>query len=372
MKSSILFLLLLGRAAVAAELPCGPAEAGTITLDGITDDWSDVSGLDGGGRDPNASFTVKCNVIDNRMLALLIDVRDNYFVRTPRALPGEDHLELTVGGSRLTLFPGDASHLKDKLLPPAAKWVKTASALQPNGWAVELELPLAKLPGWKPGSPSIALAARLFDCDSKAALKTERTVALDGRIVFAEADASLDSFLHDRGLSRAQVFWDKPIALGKKSGARVVLAGRLMALIADGFLFVELPFADKKDLKDVRLVDLAGDGREAIVMRYAERGGGGAREVLAVFRPIGDEQIRRVFACEVAKSSGASRVENKVSFVKRGKATDLVVEAGAATGFTQANYREAQAEDMIPILLPWADDRRARYQFSGDEYRRGQ
>jgi hypothetical protein len=367
--------------ASAADLPCGPAEKDAITLDGLTDDWSDVPGVDA-AADGDASFTLKCNTIDDRTLALLIDVHDGYFVRTPRAAPGEDHLELTLGGKKLVIFPGDADKLKDKVTPPAG--VRLVSALQPKGFAVEMFVPLSSVPGWKKGLPSLALSVKFLDCDSKSALKTEHQPTLDGHIVFAESDASLDAFLQDRRLTRAQVYWDQPMALGKKSGARAVLAGRYLAVLSDGFVFLELPFAERKDLHDIKLLDLAGDGREALVMRYAERGGTGAptkgggaagpvsgtREVLAVYRAAGDEQVARVFACEVGKSAGANRLDNKISFVKRGRATDIVIEAGAATGFSQANYHETPAQDMLPILLPWGEERRARYQFSGDEYRR--
>src|SRR4051812_38151151 len=320
MKSAFLFLLVLccARPASAAEVPCGPAEKDTIALDGLTDDWSDVAGIDSAG-DAGASFTLKCNVVEARTLALLIDVRDNYFVRTPQAKAGEDHLELTLNGKKLVVFPGDAAKIKDKVIPE--KGVRLTSALQTHGWAVELMLPLSWVPGWKPRLPSISLAAKFLDCDSKAALKTERTSEMSGRIVFAEADAALDAFLKDRGLSRSQIYWDKPMALGKKAGARAVLAGRWLAVLSDGFLFLELPFHDKKDLRDIKMVDLAGDGRDAVVLRYVERGAGGAREVLAVYRPVGDSQIARVFACEIGKSAGANHIDDKVSFVKRGRAT---------------------------------------------------
>jgi hypothetical protein len=56
--------------------------------------------------------------------------------------------------------------------------------------------------------------------------------------------------------------------------------------------------------------------------------------------------------------------------VRRGKATDILIEAGSAVGFDAASYKEAPAEDVIPVLLPWGDDRKARYQFRGDEYSR--
>ncbi|MCU1277872.1 MAG: hypothetical protein JWM53_1418 [bacterium] len=356
----------------AADLPCGPAEKGTINLDGLTDDWSEVEGLDAGGKDLNLSFTLKCNV-EERTVMLLIDVRDSYFVRTKAAKPGEDHLELTLAGHRLTIFPGDA-----RAIPTLARWgskpaknIKAVSALQQNGWAVELAVPMSAIPGYKVGMP-LAYKLQAADCDSKAALKTERTVESAGSIVFAEGDAALEGFLKDRNLKRSDIWFDKGISLGGKSGGRVVLAGRLLAFITDGYVFIELPVKQRADVKEARLADLAGDGRQAILMRYVERGAGGTRDVLAAWRVVGDSEIRRVFAVEVGKQGAAGRIDDKVAFVKRGRATDIVIDAGAAGGVSAATWKESPAEDMIPVMLPWADDRHARYQFSGDEYKRAQ
>jgi hypothetical protein len=356
----------------AADLPCGPAEKGTINLDGLTDDWAEVEGIDAGGKDPNLSFTLKCNV-EERSIMLLVDVRDSYFVRTRAAKPGEDHLELTLAGHRLTIFPGDA-----RAIPTLARWgtkpaknVKAVSALQQNGWAVELAIPMSAIPGYKVGMP-LAYKLQAADCDSKAALKTERTIESAGSIVFAEGDAALEGFLKDRSLKKSDIWFDKGISLGGKSGGRVVMAGRLLAFITDGYVFIELPVKQRADVKETRLVDLAGDGRQAILMRYVERGGGGTRDVLAAWRVVGDSEIRRVFAVEVGKQTAAGRVDDKVAFVKRGRATDIVVDAGAASGVSAATWKETPAEDMIPVMLPWADDRHARYQFAGDEYKRAQ
>lgn len=354
----------------AADLPCGPADPGTIQLDGLTDDWNGVDGIDAGGRDPNLSFTVKCNVQSNA-LYLLVQVRDNYFVRTKQARPGEDHLVLSLAGHPLTIYPGDAARIPSRVTwgRKPAKKVQIASALQPDGWAVELALPLAQVPGFRSGMPDLAFHLTAYDCDSKAALKTERTVDTVGRLRFSAGSSALDGFLQDRHLQASDVFWSRPIRLGHKSGARVLLAKSYLAAITDEYVYVSLPFSGRADVKDVRLVDLTGDGRQAIVIRYLERSGAGAREVLAVFRAEG-EQIQRVFAAEVGKSEGASHLEDKVGFVRRGRATDILIEAGSAVGFTQATYREAPAEDMLPVMLPWGDDRKARYQFHGDVYQR--
>src|SRR6185312_15388777 len=187
-----LFLVLTSAtAARAADLPCGPAEPGTVTLDGLTDDWGEVAGIDAGARDPNLSFTLKCNT-EGQTLLLLVDVRDSYFVRTRAAKPGEDHIALTLAGHTLTIFPGDA-----RAIPTLVRWgtrpakgIKAVSALQQAGWAVELAIPMSVIPGYKVGAP-LAYRAAVADCDSKAALKTERTVDSTGSIVFAEGDAAL-------------------------------------------------------------------------------------------------------------------------------------------------------------------------------------
>ena len=375
MKHALLLLVLIPATARAADLPCGPAEKGTINLDGLTDDWAEVPGLDAGGRDANLSFTIKCNTEESNLM-LLVDVRDSYFVRTKAAKPGEDHIELTLAGHRLTVFPGDA-----RAIPTLVRWgskpaknIKAVSALQQAGWAVELAIPMSAIPGYKVGMP-LAYKAEVADCDSKAALKTERTVDSSGSIVFAEGDSALDGFLKDRNLRKSDIWFDKGISLGGKSGGRVVVAGKYLAFITDGYVFIELPIKSRADVKDARVVDLAGDGHGAVVMRYVERGGGGSRDVLAAWRIVGDSEIRRVFAAEVGKQSAAGRVDDKVAFVKRGRATDVVIDAGAPAGLSAATWRETPAEDMVPVMLPWAPDkdgRHARYQFQGDEYKRAQ
>jgi hypothetical protein len=380
MKHAIWGLVLLaagaGRSA-AADLPCGPAERGTVQLDGILDDWQEVEGIDVGGRDPNLSFTLKCNLEPGALL-LLVDVRDNYFVRTKQARPGEDHITLTLSGKPLIIYPGDASAIPTRVTWGAAtpaNRVRAFSALQDKGYAVELQLPLGAVPGYRAGMP-LPFKAEVADCDSKAQLKVERSLDTQGSIVFAEGDNALESFLKDRGLKRGDVYFDRGVALGGKSGARLLLAAgkdkQYLAALSDGFTYIELPYRTRADLKEARIFDLAGDGRQALVLRYVERGGQGVREVLGIWRVVSESQIERVFAAEVGKSAGANRIDDKVSFIKRGRATDILIEAGAASGFSAANFKEEPASDMVPILLPWGDDRRARYQFSGDQYRRAQ
>jgi hypothetical protein len=150
----------------------------------------------------------------------------------------------------------------------------------------------------------------------------------------------------------------------------VVLAGKYLATIAnDGFGYVELPAADGKDVQKPQLVDLAGDGRSAVLVRYTERGEGGAREVLAAFRatPSG---LSRFFAVELGKQVGNGRLATKLTLKPRGKATDVIVDVQPATDMTAERYQEAPASDMEAILLPWSGPKRVTYTFGGDGYQK--
>jgi hypothetical protein len=78
--------------------------------------------------------------------------------------------------------------------------------------------------------------------------------------------------------------------------------------------------------------------------------------------------FQRTFACETAKQQGNARIENKYKFVSRGKGQELHVQVGRSAGFSAESYKENPAEDVIPILLPWGEQKSARYRFREDGY----
>lgn len=377
-----LVVLSLGAAsaASAADIPCSPVEKGDVHLDGMLDDWSGVAGLEMGGRNADLSFTAKCRY-DGSKLYLSVDVRDSYLVRTKQVRPGEDHVEIALGdgvrSERLVVYPADGS------APRKLRWasgrtlrgVEIADSLQPAGWSVEAAIPLVNVPGWEPGVPEFRLAVGVVDCDAKSR-PVERarltTAPLDspkdlGRVELEEARAALEGFLRDRGLTPADIVFDQVgrIRLGGK--ARVLLVGKYLVAITEEYSYVGLPVMERADVREIRLVDLAGEGREAVLVRYVERGGVGTREVLAAFRLTG-EGMTRTFGCEVAKSLGGRRLETRVTLAKRGEASDIVVEALPALGWDETTYKERPAEDLVSIPLPWGEARRLRFHFKGDDY----
>jgi len=354
----VLALLSFPVLARAADLPCPPIEAGSVSLDGLDDEWKDAQAASGG--DAQAGVSIRCDT-EGKNLYIEIEATDQRVVRTSQARPGEDHVTLTVGKKKVTIWPASGT-LKGKVTPS----MKMASASSDKGFVIELGVPLA-FAGQGRSPDRIPFQLEFDDCDSAATLKTEHTAKVDGDLAFTSGPSTLDAFLQDRGLSRDVVKWQHG-ARDHGHAVQLVLAGKTLAALTDGYTYIELPVADSTDVHDPQVVDLAGDGRSAVVLRYTERGDGGSREVLAAYRFDG-KALHPVFQAETGKQTSGGKLTTKVTLAKHGRGTDVVLEAQPAQGLTAATYKEEPATDVVPILLPWAD-KKATYTFSGDSYKR--
>ena len=148
---------------------------------------------------------------------------------------------------------------------------------------------------------------------------------------------------------------------------RVVIAGRYVAAISDEYVYAEVSMAK---LLEARFIDLAGDGREAIVLRYEELlDDGWRREVLAAFR-LRPEGLRRVFASELGHARGKQRLATRWRFVKRGRASDLLVEALPAVEIDATSQRASTEPELQPLPLPWDPRPRVLYRFAGEGFSR--
>ena len=157
---------------------------------------------------------------------------------------------------------------------------------------------------------------------------------------------------------------------GEPGVERVVVARTTLGVLAEGYTFLELPVAAPADLLAVQVVDLGGTGKSSFVVHYQEHGGGGSREVLAIWALRGGS-FARVFAHEVAKKLGASRLTNRFELVPRtGKGqrgVDLVIEVSEVSGFAVDTWNETPAADMAPILLPWGEKHKEVWHFDNDQ-----
>jgi len=382
------------KAGAAVDIPCVLGDEGGFTVDGLLTEWRDIPGtdLDQGDRvivgreswrgEKDLSLTVRC-VRTDKNLYMSFDVSDNYLVRMKEAKPGEDHIEIVIAENatfhRLAIYPSDMRGVPRKIAGDQrmAKALEVAEALQTYGYSVEIRLPLRAIPGFRERAPSLVGAVSVADCDSKVLGKTEKVIssadglgssAQLGRFTFGETVDMVGHFLKSVGLGPRDVVFDKTFEMGGDPGKeRVVLAGPYFAIIGEEYHYVKLNVQSPKDILDFRVLDLAGDGIHYVVVRTVERAPSGSRQILHAFRMVG-AGIQRPFAAEVAKEQGKNRIISKVSFVRFKKKTDILIEAGRAEGWDANTFKEAPADDVIPILLPWGEKTKARYRFQKDEF----
>lgn len=363
-------VFILGAApAAAAELVCAKVAAGTVVVDGLLDDWSGPEEIRTGPDARDASFAVRC-AYDDRTLYLAVDVTDDRLIRSIKPRPVDDHLVLGLGTGRWEIYPGSVeAHAKLAVVGP--KGLTLVDSLQKRGWSVELSVPRAKLPGVRRGGPSVPFRLAFHDADVAAAPRIETVVDFgDGSLVLEEADALLGEFLAQVKLRRRDIALDVTADVDGVSGPeRVVWGGRYIGILGRGFAYIELPAAADRDVLEVRVVDLAGDGKSSLLVRYVERGNGGSREVLGVWN-VRNQTIARLFAHEIGKTLGRARLTNVWELLpKKGKRRghDLLIRAGEAAGVTRDTWNETPAEDMVPILLPWGDKTKEVWHFDNDE-----
>jgi hypothetical protein len=390
-------LVLLAPEALANEIPCSPVEAGTIQLDGLLNDWQGAEGVgidkeeqiltgkkEWSGPD-DLSFDVYCNY-DETYLYLAVDIKDEYFIRSRKA-KGDDHLMVLFGSKKLVVYPGDLRGIPGRVTwgtHGRAKDIKMAEAMQPKGYSVELRFPLKSVPGYKAGVAALPGAVWVADSDSKAQGKVQTVMGTapsgsKGSLTFAQAKADLSGFLKDRGYSTSDIRMKASAdVVGDSRPEQVLLVGRTIGIIGEGlpggsYFFLDLA-KKAKDIFWLKIVDLNGDKKMEILARYAERGGNGRRELVAVFRFDASNKFVRSFAHEILKGQGSSVVTNRFSLKPRkgrGKkrgGVDLIFDMPKAQGFTEASYREIPAQDCFPILLPWDSTKKRHFRFEGEEY----
>lgn len=387
--------ILVGCAALAAvgtlSSPAGAQGKGTtqtcrqvapefFEIDGMLDDWKGLPLRVAGSGKADASFALRC-AFDKTTLFVSIDVRDDSVLRTKKARLDHDDslmLQLAVGRGGATetlrLLPGvdevAPKRVWNKGKPP--RGVVIEDTRQQRGWSVELAIPFARIRGFGKSTPALSVRAAYSDGD-KYGEKIQETVEHRGTLELSSGTALLASFLGATKLRKQDLRLDVLVNVDDESGAeRVVAGGAVVGVLGDSYHFFELPVASPADVLRVKAVDLEGKGRAYLVVEYRQRGNGGSRDVVGIWR-FGGAHFARVFAFEVRKQLGPNTLTATWSFTPPGKhrklkkkqkrGFDLVIEAGKAVGWDEDSYPEQPLDDIKAILLPWEDQSSAVYWF---------
>jgi hypothetical protein len=193
-----------------------------------------------------------------------------------------------------------------------------------------------------------------------------------------------EGYRRDRGVAGRARFDLTADVTGDKQPERVVVHDRDLVVFGKGFkggagyTFISLPqFAAGSDIVDVSTRDVTGDGKADLVVKglvhvNAPKASGVVdREVVLVFQIAGDA-LRRVFACEVARSMGKKRVQGSMQFVATGKDAEIELSPGKAIEWDERSYPFNQDYAPIggiePLLLPWGGNKPIRYRFTGNGF----
>ena len=376
--------------AAPANHTCQAVEDGVVEVDASLDDWRGLAPLRRGARSADASFELRC-AFDAGQLYLSVRLRDERLIRSARRGAGgrgEDalHLSLRAGAApwTMTFFPGTSGFQARR---EAGHGARADDSLLDDGWQIELAVPLRRIPGWGGPTPLLLGEVSYADVDRPGAAAEDRP-SFRGALHFSTHQPALRGFLSTAGLSPGVLRLDQLAQLdGLPGSERAVAGGRFLGVLTDSFAFIQLPLESPGDLRRVELIDFDGDGRSSLLAHYVERGGGGSREVVTVWRVNAAGELERALGLEVALELGGRKLVNRWSLVAAGsrraggksprrarngpaRPVDIVVEVAPEdnAGWDAASFaRVTPSPDARPILTPWAGKRAVVYYFDGEQ-----
>lgn len=197
----------------------------------------------------------------------------------------------------------------------------------------------------------------------------------------------LEAYRRDAGLAAgAKPRFDLEVHVdGDPKPERVALFGRDIVVLGPsfkggtGYARMSLTqFTDDKDVGELTVRDLDGDGAAEIIVRGARHAKGPAGEDVSIeglfVYQVKGGSIARVFAIETGREMGKMRVQGLVQFIpaKRGRGFDVDARPGLAKGWTQKTYPWAQepagSGPVEPLLLPWGGVPNVRYSWNGSAF----
>ena len=147
------------------------------------------------------------------------------------------------------------------------------------------------------------------------------------------------------------------------------------------FTYITLPVKDPKDVVHVTARDLTGDGKAEVLvraiqrMKTSEEFGGVVvdRHAMLVYKVFKDK-LQRIYAAETGRQVGKKRVLGSIAFKPAGNGYALELKAGRVIGWTKDTYpfpvETSPSGGLEPLLVPWGDTTKLRYEFDGSTYAR--
>ncbi len=360
-----------------------PSVPGAIEVDAFFDDWNGftsftfghlVSGDLTGPNDLAGTVNVAC---DGATFFVGVQVKDD--VLQPGAGRGGDRLALVfaIDGRRRTLDVAlndleGARAATMKLDGKAVPDGRLSSTTRKDGWAVELSLPVAALPGITAGSFGFSAVVSDVDHDPT---KTETVIATapaggPPNLRFDTTAGLFDQYLAERGALAAEYGRRRTDVNGDGAPEEVVVNAADVVVLGRGlpggaiYFYFTHAWGDGSTLQNLELRDVDGQpGHEIVVTHSRWVVPDELRvEILEVYG-VRDGFLKRMFGQKLAEERPREQAELRSSlrFVapnKRGEPHRIAVSPATVTGLTRETWSPAETgRSYEPIPLPWDQDK---------------
>lgn len=374
----------------APRLACPMVEPKTIRIDGIINEWNEVTpltlstsdivlGADKRNNDKDLSVDIRCVYAEGEGVYLLVEVTDSRIIVGGKNQDHNDHVIISLGDptQKLTVIPPDES--RKAMASGLPKNAMARAVRQELGYAIELGIPWGT---WNlsPDLIEVPISVTIYDTDSSVVGKPETVIALDkldyprtSRFEFASIRALQDQIFDKLGLSEADIKSSKigNYAAGKKM-ERAIWAGKYIIVIGGdaGISFFYMQLAeDTENVLKCQEMDVDGDGVMDFFTELKVVDHPNEWKMVAIWshRPRG---IERIFAHMLEFSSGEHFLYNVYKLTEKNKKT--VIEFSfvkASASITPKNWKGTPTDpDMQPLIMPWDKPAKRTYTFAFGKY----
>lgn len=367
-------------ALLATLVGVAPASEGEIKVDGFFQEWAERPALPlshairGDLSGPGDLEGEARLAWDAAHLYVALEVKDDLFTHGRPARGDRVELRITPGGKRakpvrlnvvLNDLEGTPPVVYRGKKPLAG--ARTYGTTRVKGWAVELSVPLAALPGLHDGPFGFALLVFDTDYDStktEAVLSTAPLPGAGDPLAGFRLDATssaLEAYYAERG-GRADAlrFIETNIA-GDDRAEAVTINPRDLAIVGAGlpgdtlFLYFTHGWGVDTTLRKVEVLDLDGRPGQEILVERDSPGWSGARDTVVEVYGLHDGYLKRMFALQIAEVGSDYEARARYRLRKgRDGARRFVVERARVKG-RDADTWDTPTGDIqyAPIPLPW-------------------
>lgn len=354
-----------------------------------------VSGVDRWMNDQDASVGFAL-ARDDQFLYIAAEVRDDQIVRSREHRNTEDAIVISIGvraGSRtvgydIALQPGVPGSFAGQVEFRGARSGAVAGArvVEENlqgggGFTIEAQIPWTSLPDVRQNLASLRGRVAYHDADSPGRGGIESVLATgpgDGRnyeqlapargSTVSTATDLITQFRQAQNLVTSEPFLDRSGNIaGDAQLERVVMFPRYCVVAGPGiaggsrYAFFEHPVRTSEDLVEVALRDVTGDSRLDVILRARVSANNMTREILYVYGAVGGaDQLERLFAHELSRSSSAGRVVNRATYEQGPR---IRVTFASNEGLTQQNFPRVQETGVQLPMLAWGQYRSVAYRW---------